>query len=121
MPRGGARPGAGRPKGAKAKVPRGAVADYGAITTPKDYLLAVLRDPSADARRRDEAAKALLPYVHAKAARKATKPTFGNDTDGSGSQHGEDAEPRLSSKFAPGRPPRAAFGLPPPRTRDGEE
>jgi hypothetical protein len=34
--------------------------------TPLDYLLKVMRNPKADAQRRDEAAKAAAPYVHPK-------------------------------------------------------
>lgn len=33
---------------------------------PLDYMLRVMRDPSAPAKRRDEMAKAVAPYVHAK-------------------------------------------------------
>ena len=35
---------------------------------PLDYMLAVMRDPKAPARRRDEMAKAAAPYLHSKLA-----------------------------------------------------
>lgn len=56
---GGARPGAGR----KPKVPE-------PITTtaadPKDFLLAVMNDVTADQRVRLDAAKSLMPFMHVK-------------------------------------------------------
>lgn len=36
--------------------------------TPLDYMLKVMRNPKADASRRDEMAKAAAPYVHPKLA-----------------------------------------------------
>jgi hypothetical protein len=36
--------------------------------TPLDYMLAVMRDPRASAKRRDEMAKAAAPYVHPRLA-----------------------------------------------------
>ena len=36
--------------------------------TPLDYMLSVLRDEKADARRRDDMAKAAAPYVHPRMA-----------------------------------------------------
>jgi hypothetical protein len=67
--RGGNRPGAGRPKG----VPNKATAERQATIaasglTPLDYMLAVLRDESADDQRRMEAAKCAAPYVHPRLA-----------------------------------------------------
>jgi hypothetical protein len=35
---------------------------------PLDYMLRVMRDPSASAKRRDEMAKAAAPFLHAKLA-----------------------------------------------------
>lgn len=62
MPRGGYRPGAGRPKGAKNKltVLREVAAEYG--MTPLDYLLGIMRDESLPVEVRMFAAKAALPY-----------------------------------------------------------
>jgi len=71
MPRGGKRPGAGRPKGSKNK-PKFELPEqrehYANVETPLDFLLAVMTDPFADWRRRDKAAKAAAPYCHAKPA-----------------------------------------------------
>jgi hypothetical protein len=69
MPRGGKRPGAGRPKGSKNK-PKFELPEqrehYANVETPLDFLLAVMTDPFADWRRRDKAAKAAARYCHAK-------------------------------------------------------
>src|SRR6516165_9746521 len=67
--RGGAHPGAGRPKGAVDKrfmqqPEQGAT--YEGVQTPLEYMLAVMRDPLADFRRRDDMAKAAAPYCHEK-------------------------------------------------------
>ena len=66
---GGYREGGGRPRGSKNKIwfetPEQR-AHYAHVKTPLDYLLAVMRDPLADFRRRDEAAKAAAPYCHEK-------------------------------------------------------
>lgn len=67
MPRGGARPGAGRKKGSVAKVD--AEARQKALEqgeTPLDYMLRVMRDTEQDPRRRDDMAKACAPYLHAR-------------------------------------------------------
>jgi phage terminase small subunit len=94
MPRGGSRPGAGRPKGAAARaknadkvpvppVPKVApktIADDVAATafvpnllaalgegkTPLAYMLVVMNDDTAEKDRRDRMAVAAAPYVHAK-------------------------------------------------------
>lgn len=70
MPRGGYRPGAGRP-------PRSSVCNEGAKSihaagraagmTPLEYMLSVMNDPGADNARRDRMAQAAAPYVHPKA------------------------------------------------------
>ena len=66
---GGARPGAGRPKGAKNR-PRfespEQAEQYANAEMPLDYMLAVMRDPLADWKRRDKMAKAAALFVHAK-------------------------------------------------------
>ena len=65
MPRGGKRTGAGRPKGAVNKATaeaKAAVEKTG--ETPLEYMISVMRDPKADARRRDAMAAAAAPYVH---------------------------------------------------------
>jgi hypothetical protein len=69
MARGGARPGAGRPQGARDKLDREAAeaAALGGIM-PRDFLLGIVRDPSQPLDVRMEAAKAVAPYYHAKLA-----------------------------------------------------
>ena len=64
MARGGYRPGAGRPRGG-ATLRLGREARRAA--DPLAYLLGVLADEAADPARRDRAAIALLPYLHARA------------------------------------------------------
>lgn len=71
-PRGGARPGAGRKKGAigKARIEAQAAARR-AGTTPLAYMLAVLNSKGqkpAQVARRDAMAVAAAPYVHPKLA-----------------------------------------------------
>lgn len=62
MPRGGCRPGAGRPKGAKNKLTmmREVAAQYGA--TPLDYLLSLVWDEALPVEVRLMAARAALPF-----------------------------------------------------------
>ena len=68
---GGKRAGAGRPIGAQNK-PRFESpeqrAHYAHVKTPLDFMLAVMRDPLADLKRRDKAAKAAAPYCHERQA-----------------------------------------------------
>ena len=69
---GGARKGAGRKQGTKN--PRTIAANEAArllpsADDPKQWLLALMRDPRQDLRRRVEAARALLPYLHARPGR----------------------------------------------------
>lgn len=67
MPKGGKRPGAGRPKGARNRATEEARAmaeETG--ETPLSYMLRVMRDAEADEKRRDAMAQAAAPYVHAK-------------------------------------------------------
>jgi hypothetical protein len=71
---GGKRAGAGRPVGAQNKPKFESPeqrAHYAHVKTPLDYLLAVMRDPLADLRRRDKAAKTAAPYFHKRPASKA--------------------------------------------------
>lgn len=69
MARGGPRPGAGRPKGARDRLEREAaeIAAAGGIM-PKDFLLGLVRDVSQPLDVRIEAAKAAAPYYHARLA-----------------------------------------------------
>lgn len=67
MPAGGARPGAGRPKGSPNKTDREKrVAATG--MTPLDYMIEVLRDESNPRDVRLDAAHKAAPYVHPKLA-----------------------------------------------------
>lgn len=67
MAHGGARPGAGKPKGsvAKADVKAREKAAEGGIT-PLEYLLQIMRDEKQPQEDRKDAAKAAAPYVHAR-------------------------------------------------------
>jgi hypothetical protein len=58
LPRGGARRGAGRPKKPKQLAPPSPAEE-----TPVAYALRIMRDETADVRRRDIMAKALLSYL----------------------------------------------------------
>lgn len=79
MPRGGYRPGAGRPKSAKSpkakaleKVPsdiKKAARKSG--LSPLEYMLEVMNSEEADDARRDRMAVAAAPFVHAKPGEKA--------------------------------------------------
>jgi phage terminase small subunit len=68
--KGGYRPGAGRPKGAKNRpktleTKAGNQSDIPTENlTPLEYLLRVMRDPHADLERRARAAIACLPFCH---------------------------------------------------------
>jgi hypothetical protein len=65
MPRGGARPGAGRKKGsAHIKTREIANAAAAAGATPLNYMLSVLNDKSAEQARRDRMAECSAPYCH---------------------------------------------------------
>lgn len=67
MARGGARPGAGRPKQARNKRTEEQEAAVKASgLTPLEYLTSVFQDENAPAAARIDAAKAAAPYVHAK-------------------------------------------------------
>jgi len=59
----------GRPKGSRNRRTRALIeAAQAGGQLPLDYMLAVMRDPKAPARRRDEMAKAAAPYLHSKLA-----------------------------------------------------
>ena len=70
--RGGFRPGAGRPKkGNPPIVEAKAEALSAALTadiTPLQYMLGVVRDPTASTSRRDRMAALAAPYCHARAS-----------------------------------------------------
>ena len=67
MPKGGARPGAGRPKGRPNKATTAREQEIKASgLTPLEYMLKVLRDEDMPDGRRDWAAEKAAPYVHPK-------------------------------------------------------
>jgi len=67
MAMGGARPGAGRPKGARNKRHEELVENaLAGGVTPLEYLLSVMQNEDADEAKRLDAAKAAAPYVHAR-------------------------------------------------------
>lgn len=65
--RGGAIPGAGRPKGAINKTSKELIAKAteGGIT-PLEYMLKIMRNEDADPLIRNDMAKAAAPYIHPK-------------------------------------------------------
>ncbi len=64
MARGGARPGAGRKPGSKAQATKQALEAVGAGEMPLEYMLRVMRDHTADEKRRDAMAAAAATYIH---------------------------------------------------------
>lgn len=104
MASGGFRPGAGRPKGAKAPKakPVKVAADIKKAArksrmTPLDYMLTVMNDAESDGDRRDRMAIAAAPYVHARAS----------DAAGGKKEQQQEEADRLSreGKFATPSPP----------------
>ena len=104
MARGGARPGAGRPRkhAAPPVAPRIAVAeDVEGLSggadgqTPLDYMLEVMRDRGADKARRDRMAVALAPFLHRKL-----------EDMGKKGERKAAAKVAASGKFAPAAPPK---------------
>jgi hypothetical protein len=114
MTRGGYRPGAGRPKGAK-KAGQTAVAPpisadikreaQKAGMLPVDYMLAVMNDPTADQARRDRMAVAAAPFIHPRVADnrfgKKDAAAEAAQTAGKGSDWGDDLTTPLSSNTWP--------------------
>jgi hypothetical protein len=69
MPSGGKRPGAGRPRGSKAKKSQAiAIAAMAAGITPLEFMLRIMRDEAVDPLIRMDMAKASAPYMHARLA-----------------------------------------------------
>lgn len=64
---GGARQGAGKPRGAKRRITEEALERAGEGETPLEYMLRVMRDPEAETDRRDRMAVGAAQYCHAKA------------------------------------------------------
>ena len=85
MPSGGARPGAGRPKGSVAKKHQVTVADVGHPEyLPLEYMLALMRDEKAEASRRDAMAIQAAPFIHAKLNAVSTSNVSGTGGNGGG-------------------------------------
>lgn len=83
MPSGGARPGAGRPKGSVKKKHQITVADVGrAEYLPVEYMLALMRDERAEPNRRDAMAIQAAPYLHARLNAVATTNANGTGPNG---------------------------------------
>jgi hypothetical protein len=80
MPRGGKRPGAGRPKGSKdrSSLPAPYLPVINGLTS-LEFMQAVYQSPDAPLGARMEAAKAALPFEYAKLA---PKPVAKGDDDG---------------------------------------
>src|SRR5215472_15559780 len=74
MPRGGKRPGAGRPRGAISKSTRAILEAAAGGEMPVEYMLRIMGDPREPAARRDEMAKAAAPFLHPKM--QATAPSI---------------------------------------------
>jgi hypothetical protein len=104
MPRGGSRPGAGRPKktaGPVPKVKRETVLrprkSLGGMT-PLEYMMHVMNDDDADDARRDRMAVAAAPYVHARA--EAAAPGKKEQRQAAAEEQGQ-----TGGKYAPPAPP----------------
>ena len=100
MAKGGYRPGAGRPKGAKTKHKKAeTVADINVAAalenlTPLEYMLKVMRDPNEDEDRRARMAIAAAPFCHARKG------------EGSGKEDKADrARTAGAGRFAASKPP----------------
>ena len=88
---GGARPGAGRPKKEPAVLPLSVQ-----YSDPLDFLRAVMNDAGSEAKLRVDAARALMPFVHAKKGEAGKK-----------DQKNEDAK-KVAGRFAQASAPRLA-------------
>ena len=121
MARGGYRPGAGRPKGAKTKNPKKAAVCSVATKKPKrqeappvvpddvtteaeaqnldplTYMLKIMNDDKAEKERRDRMAIAAAPFVHSRKG----------EGKGKKEQKADRAKAAGSGKFAPAKPPLA--------------
>lgn len=69
MPRGGPREGAGRKPGVPNKITAEMRAEIAAAgETPLEYMLRVMRDPTAEHSRRDDMAAKAAPFIHPRLA-----------------------------------------------------
>lgn len=105
MARGGARPGAGRPKKAAGDVPKATAATVNrprkslCNLTPLEYMLDVMNDEDAEDARRDRMAIAAAPFVHARA--EAVAPGKKEQRQAAAEEHVQ-----AGGKYAPPAPPR---------------
>jgi len=99
--RGGARPGAGRPRTGAAAVIEIEVDPLSAASladgvTPLEYALRVMRDPTASTSRRDRMAALAAPFCHVRAsdaaAGKKAMAQAAADTAGTGTDWGSDLD-----------------------------
>lgn len=112
MARGGYRPGAGRPRGAKNKKPGEPKAPKKQPKKPErpsdtqkeasepnmmplDYMLKIMRDPNTDEATRNRMAIAAAPFVHPRAG----------EAKGKKEEKADRAKAASSGKFAAGRAP----------------
>jgi phage terminase small subunit len=92
---GGNRPGAGRkPKAAEPSQPGGAVAALRKTEDPRAFLVALMNDSMADLKLRADAAKALMPFEHAKKG------------EGGKKDARNEAAKQVASRFSPAAPPK---------------
>lgn len=96
MPRGGARPGAGRPRKNPApapEVPGGLLPEH--FDDPKDFLRAVMNCPSVELRARAAAATALLPFEHRRMTEAGKKEGAADRARSAGAKFAAKAAPKL--------------------------
>lgn len=96
MPRGGIRPGQGRPKGVKngegqENIPKEAEK---LNLSPLEYMLNVMNDPNVEPTRRDRMAGMAAPFVHGKPGDKGKK-----------EEKDENARNIVKKRFSPASPP----------------
>ena len=100
---GGARPGAGRPRGSRNRLTtemlevvgsmRDAKATIGNGELPLEFLLEVMRDPARPVELRIEAAKAAAPYIHPKMPQAGRCRSQGEDRQGDRGNRGGSTAP----------------------------
>jgi phage terminase small subunit len=93
---GGPRENAGGPREGAGKPPKPQpLVDVPETDDPQEFLASVMNDKKADARLRIEAARALMPYKHAKTS-----------AGGKKDAQGERAKLAAKGKYAPSAPPK---------------
>lgn len=104
MPRGGSRPGSGRPKGAvsakkAAQIEQASsIVDQRGDMSPLEYMLDVMNDPNVEGFRRDRMAVAAAPYVHMKKVEGGKKDDAAGKAKQAGAgKFGQTTAPRLVS------------------------